>query len=401
MTLWRAATYAVNVRFRVLGAALLSVVTSPLVPRSATADPLRWHAEAGLAHALGDPQAHEYGFGTEGSIAAEWALIRPIGPQIEVGGLWLPHTNPPLDKTLADHGDGTAVSVLLGVRARPFTDVAGPWADVNLGYVLTGGLSRFGFDAHVGYDWRLGTWRWDVGPYVGYFHVIQPPDALRPEDAHVLSVGVHVALGAERSARPAPPPPAPPPPPPAPPPAAPPAPPPDRDGDGIPDALDMCPDVPGVQTDNPQTNGCPTAGDQVHVVKDRIEYDDVILFDTDQAHVHHASWTILRKLATYIVAHPDIEVLDITGHADERGAEDYNMRLSQARAGAVKDLLVRFGVDAKRITTIGYGEGRPRAQGHTESEWRQNRRVEFIITQVKNAQGGSTSLTPEPKGDAP
>ncbi len=160
------------------------------------------------------------------------------------------------------------------------------------------------------------------------------------------------------------------------------------------DADDACPDVPGVHTDDPKTNGCPTAGDKVHVEKDRIEYDDVILFDTDQAHVHHASWPILKKLAEFITGHPDIEEVDITGHADERGDPDYNLRLSQARAEAVKERLVRFGVTAERITTIGYGEARPKAEGHSENEWRQNRRVEFIITKVRNAQGGTTSLTP-------
>jgi outer membrane protein OmpA-like peptidoglycan-associated protein len=161
------------------------------------------------------------------------------------------------------------------------------------------------------------------------------------------------------------------------------------------DAEDACPDVPGVRTDDPKTNGCPTAGDQVHVEKDRIEYDDRILFDTDQAHVHHASWPILRKLAAFIQDHPDIEQVDITGHADERGAEEYNLRLSQARAAAVRERLVRFGVAPERLTTIGYGEARPRAEGHSENDWRQNRRVEFIITKVRNAQGGTTSLTPE------
>jgi outer membrane protein OmpA-like peptidoglycan-associated protein len=361
----------------------------------ARAEPVRLHLEVGGAHALGNPQAHEFGFGVEGRGVFELPIVRGLGVQAELGGLWLAHTNRPADPTLADHGDALAFSAMAGIRVRPFGDFAGAWADVNAGYVLTGDLSRFGFDAHIGYDWRVGAWRWDLGPYVGYFQIVQPADALRPEDAHVLSVGVHVAIGAERPRHVEPPPPPPPaPPPPPPPPPAPPPPPPDRDGDGVPDADDACPDVPGVHTDDPKTNGCPTAGDQVHVEKDRIEYDERILFDTDQAHVHHASWPILKKLATFIQDHPDIEQVDITGHADERGAEEYNLRLSQSRAEAVKDRLVHFGVASERLTTIGYGKARPRAEGHSESEWRQNRRVEFIITKVRNAQGGTTSLTP-------
>ena len=150
--------------------------------------------------------------------------------------------------------------------------------------------------------------------------------------------------------------------------------------------------MPGLHTEDPKTNGCPAAGDQVRVVEDHIEYDDVILFDTDSPHVHHASWPILEKLAKFINANPDIQEVDITGHADERGTEAHNLQLSKFRAEAVKYLLVHFGVDDKRITTAGLGFSRPRAQGHTEADWKQNRRVEFIITKVRNVQGGTTTL---------
>jgi OOP family OmpA-OmpF porin len=388
-----------------------------MVPTPARgAEPIRWHFEGAGALPLGDPQAHEYGLGAAGRLGVEIPLSRAVGAQLEAGGLWLPHTNAPADTSLANHGDGTALPIMIGVRARPFFEVAGPWIDANAGYVRTGVRDRFGFEADLGYDWRVGRGRWDVGPYVGYLQIVQPKDSLRPEDAHVLFVGIHVALGAEHRpliVAPTPPTPTPPPPPPLPPPSPEPvAPPPvaDRDGDGIPDAEDACPDIPGIHTDDPKTNGCPPAGDQVHVVKDRIEYDDVILFDTDQAHVHHASWPILRKLAQFINAHPDIEEVDITGHADERGSEEHNLALSQARAVAVKERLVFFGVAPGHLTTVGYGKTRPRAEGHSETDWRQNRRAEFIITKVRNGQGGTTSLPqpeappgagPVPKGGPP
>jgi OmpA-OmpF porin, OOP family len=369
----------------------------------AVAEPWQLHLEGGGAAPLGDPQAHEYGLGASAQLAFEVPLTRATGPQLQVDALWLPHTNPPTDLTIADHEDGTALAVLLGMRFRPFTEVAGPWAAANAGYVRTGELNRFGFEIDVGYDWRFGErTRWDGGPYVGYLQIIQPNDTLRPQDARLLTFGIHIGLGTERrrpmvqpAVEPPLPPPAPPPEEPLPPPPAPP-PAPDRDKDGVGDGDDACPDVPGIRTDDPKTNGCPQAGDQVHVVKDRIEYDDVIHFDTDQAHVHHASWPILEKLARFIDANPDIQEVDITGHADERGDQDYNMRLSRARAEAVKERLVHFGVAEERLTTIGYGTSRPRAEGHSENEWRQNRRVEFIITKVRNAQGGTTSL-PQPQ----
>jgi outer membrane protein OmpA-like peptidoglycan-associated protein len=333
---------------------------------------------------------------------------RALGLQLEAGGLWLPHTGEP-PPSVAPHGDGSAETLMAGVRVRPFTVVAGPWADLNLGYVQTGDLSRFGIDAHLGYDWRVGGeqggGRWDVGPYLGYLEIVQPGDTVRPQDAHVFSLGVHVALGVpppiqqEPEAEP-PPPPQPPPPPPKPP--EPPPPPPDRDHDGVPDTEDACPDVPGVHTDDPKTNGCPPAGDAVRVVEDHIEYDDVILFDTDSPHVHHASWPILEKLAKFIVANPDIQEVQILGHADERGSEIHNQHLSEYRAQAVKYLLTHFGVEDKRLTTAGFGKSKPRSAGHTEEDWKQNRRVEFIITKVRNVQGGSTTLTPQaPSGGTP
>ncbi|MDP9035905.1 MAG: OmpA family protein, partial [Myxococcota bacterium] len=222
---------------------------------------------------------------------------------------------------------------------------------------------------------------------------------LQPGDAHVLSIGIHVALGVERT-----PPPvevslAPSPEPAVPPPPLPPPPPPDRDHDGIADAEDACPDIPGVPSQDPAKNGCPPPGDAVRVVETHIDYDEVIHFDTDRAHVHHASWPILQKLAVFISAHPDIEVVDISGHADERGTEAYNLQLSKARAEAVKELLVRFGVDSARLTTQAYGFSHPRSAGHTENDWRENRRVEFLITRVRNPQGGSTSLPAGAQGE--
>jgi outer membrane protein OmpA-like peptidoglycan-associated protein len=362
-----------------------------LLSPAAHAQALRWHLEVGAAAPLGDPQAHEYGFGVQGTAAAEVALSRALGLQLEVGSLWLPHTNRPADLTIADHGDGSAETAMLGLRVRPFTVVAGAWGDVNLGYIYTGSLSRFGVDAHVGYDWRVGGGRWDVGPYVGYLEVVQSSGELRPQDAHILSIGIHIALGAERPRpKPVPVPPPPPPKPPEPPP--PPAPPPDRDKDGVPDTEDACPDVPGIHTDDPKTNGCPPAGDEVRVIEDHIEYDQVILFDTDSPHVHHASWPILEKLAKFINANPDIQEVDITGHADERGSEAHNLALSRYRAEAVKYLLVKFGVDPKRLTTVGHGFGHPRSLGHTPKDWELNRRAEFIITKVRNAEGGTTML---------
>jgi peptidoglycan-associated lipoprotein len=67
----------------------------------------------------------------------------------------------------------------------------------------------------------------------------------------------------------------------------------------------------------------------------------------------------------------------VEGHCDERGTVEYNMSLGEKRADSVRDYLVGAGVNAARLTTISYGKERPALDGHDESAWSKNRRVEF------------------------
>jgi peptidoglycan-associated lipoprotein len=70
----------------------------------------------------------------------------------------------------------------------------------------------------------------------------------------------------------------------------------------------------------------------------------------------------------------------LEGHADERGSREYNIGLGERRAQAVRRLLLLQGVSAGQISTVSFGEERPRATGSTESAWAQNRRVEITYT---------------------
>jgi OOP family OmpA-OmpF porin len=168
----------------------------------------------------------------------------------------------------------------------------------------------------------------------------------------------------------------------------------DRDNDTIFDDEDACPDVPGVRTEDPKTNGCPPAGDQVRMEGDKILLDDIIHFDTDSPRVHHPSWAIIKKVADFIAANPDVLEVDIEGHADETGTNEHNLVLSRQRAEAVKRIIVQYGVDQKRITTHAYGETRPRVPGHAEEQRRENRRVEFTVTRSR---ARPLELTPSAK----
>ena len=67
----------------------------------------------------------------------------------------------------------------------------------------------------------------------------------------------------------------------------------------------------------------------------------------------------------------------LEGHCDENGSVAYNLALGDKRANAVKDYMVRLGLDAARFETISYGKANPVDQGHDESAWSKNRRCEF------------------------
>jgi len=86
----------------------------------------------------------------------------------------------------------------------------------------------------------------------------------------------------------------------------------------------------------------------------------------------------LQRVATVIRQYPETNI-QIAGHTDSTGSEDYNRRLSEQRAESVKTALIGMGVNPSRLTTIGYGEGRPIASNNTEGGRQQNRRVEVRI----------------------
>lgn len=104
-----------------------------------------------------------------------------------------------------------------------------------------------------------------------------------------------------------------------------------------------------------------------------------IYFDFDKATFRTESYTELNKLERMMMENPNLRV-EIAGHTDNIGTAAYNMQLSQRRAEAVKDYLVKKGIDPRRIVAKGYGETRPLASNDDEKEGRElNRRVEFRV----------------------
>lgn len=104
-----------------------------------------------------------------------------------------------------------------------------------------------------------------------------------------------------------------------------------------------------------------------------------IEFEYDKAMIRPESMSRVGEVAEMMRTYPAMK-LEIRGHTDDRGGDDYNMKLSQERAQAVADALVQMGIATKRLTVKGLGETAPLAPNDTEENRRKNRRTEFVIT---------------------
>jgi OOP family OmpA-OmpF porin len=153
---------------------------------------------------------------------------------------------------------------------------------------------------------------------------------------------------------------------------------PDNDKDRILDVDDKCPNEPETYNGYQDEDGCPDKG-RVVVHKGRIEILDKIYFETDKAVIKPVSYPILNAIAATLKGNPQILLVEIQGHADERGSDAYNMRLTDDRAHSVQKYLIDKGVESNRLRAKGYGETRPVDRGHNEAAWSKNRRSEFVI----------------------
>jgi OOP family OmpA-OmpF porin len=152
---------------------------------------------------------------------------------------------------------------------------------------------------------------------------------------------------------------------------------PDRDDDGLPDHIDKCPDQAGP----PELEGCPIE-DPPHVIleTDRLRLKTNILFETGEAKIQKQSFPVLDEVAQVLQANPNVGPILIEGHTDNIGSRAYNIDLSNRRAKAVLEYLVKKGVDRKRLSAKGFGFDRPVDTNETLIGRAKNRRVEFTIT---------------------
>ena len=106
---------------------------------------------------------------------------------------------------------------------------------------------------------------------------------------------------------------------------------------------------------------------------------DIVNFDTGSAQIPADNQDFLNKATVVIHSAPAGTVIEVGGHTDNTGDAAANLQLSQQRADAVRDYLVRQGVDASALTAKGYGDTRPIASNDTEEGRFRNRRIEFSV----------------------
>ena len=169
----------------------------------------------------------------------------------------------------------------------------------------------------------------------------------------------------------------------------------DSDNDGVPDSRDRCPGTPaGAKVDE---HGCELDRDKDGVVHSRDKCPNTpkgapvddggcelapeyklehVNFEFDSAKLTTASLEVLKDAVKIIKRHPDVTV-EIAGHTDSQGNEDYNQGLSERRAQAVADFLIGKGANASNIAVKGYGESQPVADNATDAGRAANRRVEL------------------------
>lgn len=147
---------------------------------------------------------------------------------------------------------------------------------------------------------------------------------------------------------------------------------PDSDGDGVLDKDDDCPNTPGPKSNS----GCPLIEEEEQEVLDLAM--ESVKFDSNRATLKPSSFKNLNDVAEILKRYPDYK-LRIAGHTDSTGSRELNQRLSEQRARSCYEYLASRGISASRMSYVGFGPDKPRADNDTEEGRRLNRRVEFNL----------------------
>ncbi|TMA30127.1 MAG: OmpA family protein [Deltaproteobacteria bacterium] len=350
--------------------------------------------EPGVAIPLTSPQTQQFGVGGAGALKG----LVGLAPYVDVAGTIMFLLLPASSNSLAtESGRAWAAGGGLVLRLpreseemrlkRPHDQEplfgAKPWVDGDALYVRSGPLDRFGVAVAAGVSFPLGEDRlfW-LGPFVRFFQVVghNIGGGSDNRDARTLIIGLSLETGTSlaRPTRQA-----------AvsqascPPGVACPAPLRDRDGDGVPDIYDDCPDVPGPASNH----GCPVY-EKIIVTPDKLELREKIQFAWNSPVIEKVSHPALDEVAKALQDNKAFRV-EIEGHASSEGGDEHNQTLSEQRAQAVLDYLAGKGVARDRLKSKGFSSSRPLTSNVTETGRETNRRVEFVIFFIVHKEGSA------------
>ncbi len=157
---------------------------------------------------------------------------------------------------------------------------------------------------------------------------------------------------------------------------------PDNDNDGIPDVIDQCALEPETINGKDDDDGCPDEGESlVMVMPDRIEVFEPIRFAGSSDRISKKSHNVLGQVAATLRANRDFIRVRIAVHVQPRNSHD--LELTQARAKAVRQWLIQWGIEPERLETKGFGSTRPLVPKNKRGAAKVNDRVEFIILEKK------------------
>jgi outer membrane protein OmpA-like peptidoglycan-associated protein len=154
---------------------------------------------------------------------------------------------------------------------------------------------------------------------------------------------------------------------------------PDSDGDGVLDTEDKCTTEPGTK----ENHGCPEVKRDTitKVIEEKVTFAAKnIFFKAASDHLTESSIEPLDEVVKVLTEHPLLK-MQIEGHTDSTGKAEMNLKLSRQRAESVKNYLTGKGIDASRLTAIGFGSSKPLQSNETVEGRRNNRRVELKLAQ--------------------
>ena len=336
---------------------LVAAVVALLAPTQARAEgaEISLKAEPGVAFPLTKPQSDRFNAGADVTVKPLFSLTPwlALGPSVSV--LALPSTVPGVDA-------GTAWRLGATAELRRPHDNSGtgfaavsPWLSAELQYVRTGPLDRLAPSVAAGAAFPTSESRqlW-VGPFVKYLDVVQSlaeKPGMDNNDARVLIVGLSLELGASHKKaveQPAP------------------------------------PEEVKKEENKPAAPPLP----EPEMVAVPMTVHGVVQFPFDSAVPLPESSPILAEALKLLTDNVGVKVT-LEGHASSEGRVKYNEKLSERRAQAVKDYLVKNGVAADRLTVKGFGPHKPIADNKTETGRRLNRRVEYTVTVTVTKVGGT------------